>query len=68
VPTITNGPGGADGGPAERFGVQVVQLLGAAVSQRAHQWMRKRETEVATTQMGRMGAEAPVGISVRGPG
>ena len=25
--------------------------------------MRKRATEAATTQMGRMGAEAPVGIS-----
>ena len=27
--------------------------------------MRKRATEVATTQMGRMGAEDPVGISGR---
>jgi hypothetical protein len=25
--------------------------------------MRKRATEVATTQMGRMGADGPVGIS-----
>jgi hypothetical protein len=29
------------------------------VAQRAHPWMRKRATQVATTQMGRMGAEDP---------
>jgi hypothetical protein len=29
--------------------------------------MRKRATQVATTQMGRMGAEDPVGISGRTP-
>jgi DNA ligase 1 len=29
--------------------------------------MRKRATQVATTQMGRMGAEAPIGISGRTP-
>jgi hypothetical protein len=28
-----------------------------------HLWMRKRPTQVATTQTGRMGAEDPVGIS-----
>ena len=33
------------------------------VAQRAHPWMRKRATQVATTQMGRMGAEDPAGIS-----
>src|SRR2546427_10523597 len=33
------------------------------VAQRAHPQMRKRATEVATTQMGRMGAEDPAGIS-----
>ena len=33
------------------------------VAQRAHPWMRKRATQVATTQMGRMGAEDPVGIA-----
>jgi hypothetical protein len=43
-------------------------MLGAAEHRIARiPWMRKREAEVATTQMGRMGAEAPVGISGRTP-
>jgi len=45
----------------ERFGGQVVQMLGAAEQRSARiPWMRKRVAEAATTQMGRMGAEAPL--------
>src|SRR5665213_1913425 len=46
------------GGPDARRG---------RVAERAHPWMRKGATEVATTQMGRLGAEDPVGISERTP-
>jgi hypothetical protein len=44
----------------ERFGAQVVQMLGAAEhrSERISS-MRERGAEAATTQMGRMGAEDP---------
>jgi len=47
-------------GGGEGFGVQVVQMLGAAEhrSERIPS-MRERGAEAATTQMGRMGAEDP---------
>jgi len=47
-------------GIGERFGGQVVQMLGAAEhrSERISS-MRERGAEAATTQMGRMGAEHP---------
>jgi hypothetical protein len=48
-------------GIGERFGAQVVQMLGAAEhrSERISS-MRERGAEAATTQMGRMGAEDPL--------
>ncbi len=48
-------------GIGERFGGQVVQMLGAAEhrSERISS-MRERGAEAATTQMGRMGAEDPL--------
>ena len=52
------------GGHGERFGGQVVQLLGAAEhhSARIDRFVSE-ERSAATTQMGRMGAEDPSGIS-----
>jgi len=48
-------------GISGRFGAQVVQMLGAAEhrSERILS-MRERGAQVATTQMGRMGAEDPL--------
>ena len=53
-------------GIGEGFGVQVGQLLGAAEHRSgAYSTYVERGAEAATTQMARMGAEAPSIISQR---
>ncbi|MEA2628552.1 MAG: hypothetical protein QOJ10_1012, partial [Chloroflexota bacterium] len=55
---------GATRGPAERFGHQVAQMgVQHRATERAHPWMRKRVAQGMRSQMGRMGAKDPVGIS-----
>src|SRR5205823_1525351 len=57
--TFSSVTGGRPRRGGERFGAQVVQILGAPEQRSARIRMRKRAAQGATTEMGRMGAEDP---------